>query len=604
MASYLPLADYAVIGNLHTAALVGKNGSLDWCCFPRFDSPSVFAALLDCHIGGCFQIAPEPLAGLQFRQLYLPETNVLLTRFLHIDGVGEITDFMPINEQKTSDVPQQIVRSVRVTYGSLPFALQCWPAFHFAQEAHTLRLVSHGASFRGRDLHLGLASPIHLIASANNGVCTRFTLSAGQTLHFLLESSGPDGTVPAPLNEETYQVLLRQTIDFWRRWIAHCSYQGHWREQVQRSALVLKLLLYQPTGAFVAAPTTSLPECLGGGKNWDYRYTWIRDATLSMDSLLDLGYVQEAESMLKWLEARCHECGSATRLQPVYRVDGGHELPLVKLSHLEGYAGSHPVQVGNVAAAQKQLGIYGELLDAAFLADQHAPISSDLWESLRLALAWLEKHWQDPDQSIWEEGGTPQPYTFSGAMVWVAFDRALKLARRRDLPAPAAQWTDVRAQTCRRVLEKGWNEKLQSFTQTYGSDAPDASALLFDIMKFLDSREPRILATIKCIQRELTRDALVYRYHPREVAKAGIRGGEGAFAACGFWLADALAKGGHLEEGRLQLEKMLSYGNSVGLYGEEIGPTGEVLGNFPQAFTHLSLIIACRDIDQMLKQRQ
>ncbi|HLI70959.1 MAG TPA: glycoside hydrolase family 15 protein, partial [Ktedonobacteraceae bacterium] len=592
MASYLPLADYAVIGNLHTAALVGKNGSLDWCCFPRFDSPSVFAALLDRRIGGRFQIAPEPLAGLQFRQIYLPETNVLLTRFLHIDGVGEVTDFMPVNEQKTSDVPQQIVRSVRVTYGSLPFTLQCQPAFHFAQEAHTFCLVPHGASFRGKDLHLGLASPVPLVADGNDGVSARFTLSAGQTLHFLLESSGPDGAVPVPLNEETYQALLRQTLTFWRRWIAQCSYQGHWREQVQRSALVLKLLLYQPTGAFVAAPTTSLPECLGGGKNWDYRYTWIRDAALSMDSLLDLGYVQEAEAMFKWLESRCYECKEVGCLQPVYRVDGGHDLPLVKLPRLEGYAGSRPVQVGNVAATQKQLGIYGELLDAAFLVDQHAPISSDLWKALCLALAWLEEHWRDPDQSIWEEGGAPRPYTFSGAMVWVAFDRALKLAHRRGLPAPTARWADVRAQAHRRVLEKGWSEKLQSFTQTYGLDAPDASALLFGIMKFLDARDPRMLGTMKRIQRELTRDALVYRYHPQEVAKAGIRGGEGAFAACGFWLADALARGGYLEEGRLQLEKMLSYGNAVGLYGEEIGPTGEVLGNFPQAFTHLSLIIA------------
>ncbi len=600
--TYQPIEDYGIIGDLHSVALVGKNGSVDWCCLPHFDSPSVFGALLDAHKGGCFRIGPPCTPDMRCRQLYVPETNILITRFLSRDGVAEITDFMPIKQAGGTEHRPLLIRSVKVIRGSLPFEMVCRPAFNYARDPHTIKVTRGGAVFYSESLSLGLASSVPLEHDGHDGACAAFTLQAGQSARFFLEGAQEPNLLPPQLSDGHYYELLRQTIHYWRTWLSHCQYQGRWREVVQRSALVLKLLTYAPTGALVAAPTTSLPETIGGTRNWDYRYTWLRDASFTLYSLLTLGFTQEAEAFMGWLDARCHEIEVNGALQPIYSIQGEHDVPEITLDHLEGYRQSGPVRIGNAASTQLQLDIYGELMDAVYLFNRHSSISYDLWKHLRHLLEWLRKHWQEPDAGTWEGRGRPQLFVHSRLMGWVAFDRALRLASHRGLPAPTSEWMQTSAQIYEQIMEQGWSETKQSFVQYYGSEAIDASALLMMFTKFAGPTDPRILRTIDRIQEELTSGALVYRYHPRKAADDGIGSSEGTFSACSFWLAESLARAGRLDEARLLLEKILTYSNHVGLYAEEIGPIGEALGNYPQAFTHLSLITACYHIDQALNQ--
>lgn len=598
--SFLPIEDYAVIGDLHTVALVGKNGSIDWCCLPRFDSPSVFGALLDAEKGGFFRIEPTTMDGLTCKQLYLPESNLLLTRFLSEDGVGEVTDFMPIKQVGTAEHEHQIIRSVAIVHGSLSFTLVCRPAFHYARDSHHLEVSEQGALFQSRHFCLELDSPLALEPDGQGGVRTTFTLHTGQAVRFLLRSSKESGQTPQKLTEEQYQTAFRDTLHYWRNWLAQSTYQGRWREMVQRSALVLKLLTYAPTGAIVAAPTTSLPETLGGARNWDYRYTWLRDASFTLYSLLTLGFTQEAEAFMSWLDARCHELTAEGRLQPMYGINGEHKLTETTLDHLEGYQKSRPVRIGNGAYTQRQLDIYGELLDAIFIYNHYDAISYDLWQHVLHLLAWLEDHWQEPDEGIWEVRGGPKPFLHSRLMSWVAFDRALRVARDRGWPAPEEAWSKCRTTIYRQIMTEGWDERTHSFVQYYGSDAVDASALLLLITNFTGTREPRMLSTMDRIQQELASGALVRRYDPKRAANDGFTSQEGTFGACSFWFIQDLAMTGRLDEARLLLEKLLSYSNHVGLYAEEISPTGEARGNFPQAFTHLALITACTHLDRAL----
>lgn len=601
--NYLPIEAYAPIGDLHTIALVGTNGSIDWCCLPRFDSPSVFGALLDASKGGFFRIAPADEAGITYKQMYLPETNILLTRFLSSDGVGELTDFMPMRQAGTNTHRLRLIRSVTVVHGSLSFTLVCQPGFNYARDAHQVEVAEKGVLFRSQSLSLSLASPLALEQNENGGVQATFTLHKGQSAHFLLESAKEHGHLPAPLSDGHYQAAFQETLHYWRDWLAQCRYQGRWRGMIQRSALVLKLLTYAPTGAIVAAPTTSLPETLGGARNWDYRYTWVRDASFTLDSLLKLGFTQEAEAFMGWLDARCHELQENGALQPMYGINGEHELTEQTLDHLEGYRRSQPVRIGNGAYSQQQIGIYGEMVDALAIYNRYDAISYDLWENVLHLLDWLSHHWQDPDEGIWEVRGGPQAFVNSRVMSWVAFDRALHMVQERGWPAPGEKWRKIRTQIYEQVMAQGWNEKKHSFVQYYGSDALDASALLMVSAGFISSKEPRMLATIEHIQQKLTSGALVYRYNPEVAASSGTGNSqEGTFGACSFWLVGNLARAGHLDKARLLLEKVLSYSNHVGLYAEEISPTGEALGNFPQAFTHLALITACIALDEALNK--
>ena len=602
---YLPVEDYALIGDLHSVALVGKNGSIDWCCLPRFDSPSVFGALLDAGKGGFFRISPTAMEGVKCQQLYFPETNILLTRFLSVNGVAEITAFMPIKEVGTDEHHHQIIRSVSIIQGPLQFTLACRPGFNYARDDHQVEVSQHGALFKSKGFNLGLASPLPLEPDGQGGVQASFTLDTGQTVHFLLESSkAARKCVPEQLSENQYQKAFHDTLHYWRNWLSQCQYQGRWREMVQRSALVLKLLIYAPTGAIIAAPTTSLPETMGGARNWDYRYTWVRDASFTLDSLLTLGFTQEAEAFMLWLDARCHELKDGSTLQPMYGITGEHELTEITLDHLEGYRQSHPVRIGNGAYTQQQLGIYGELMDAIAIYDRYDAISYDLWENVQHLLDWLSHHWQDTDEGIWEVRGGPKSFVNSRVMSWVAFDRALRITRNRGWPAQADDWAKIRSQIYKQVMTQGWNEQKQSFVQYYGSDAVDASALLMMITNFTGSREPRMLSTIGRIEKELASGALVRRYNPENAADDGLGSQEGTFGACSFWLVENLAHAGRLDKARLMLEKLLSYSNHVGLYSEEISPTGEALGNFPQAFTHLALITACTALDSALNTHQ
>ncbi len=597
---YQPIEDYAMIGDLHTVALVGRNGSIDWCCIPCFDSPSVFGALLDAEKGGFFRIAPPDMAGIGCKQMYFPETNILNTRFLSKDGIAELTDFMPIKEVGSALHYHHIIRAVHAVHGSMSFEMTCRPAFNYARDAHTVHLAETGAMFHSDHFSLGLATSVSLQEDGQGGVTAHFTLHEGQHVYFVLESAKDSEAAPRNMSNHHYQELFRETMNYWQTWLAQCQYQGRWREMVQRSALALKLMTYAPTGAIVAAPTTSLPESIGGSRNWDYRYIWLRDASFTLYSLLILGFTHEAEAFMGWLDARCHELQDGGALQPMYTISGQHDLTETTLDHLSGYRNSNPVRIGNGAYKQRQLDVYGELMDAVYLYNRYQSISYDLWQNLRRLLQWLSDHWQEPDEGIWEVRGGPKHFLHSRVMSWVAFDRALRLARHRGLPAPMNEWMQTSSAIYEQIMQEGWNDKLQSFVQYYGSDAVDASSLLMVLTRFTGANEPRMLKTIHYIQKNLTSDAHVYRYDPAKAASDGQAGSEGSFSACSFWLAESLARAGRVQEGRLVLEKMLSYSNHVGLFSEEIGPTGEALGNFPQAFTHLSLISACYNIDRAL----
>jgi len=599
--SYLPIENYGIIGNLHTAALVGTNGSIDWLCFPRFDSPSVFAAILDDAKGGRFQIAPSR-EGATPKQIYLPETNVLVTRFLSPDGVGEVIDFMPVPADVKEEDHHQLIRRVKVVRGAMAFRVQCRPAFDYARATHETDVLSDGAVFRSPNLSLGLATRVPLILDGD-GVVADFTLREGETTSFILQGAPPEGGCGTCASEEQQEEAFLSTMDYWRRWIGKSNYRGRWREMVDRSALTLKLLTYRPTGAIVAAPTCSLPEGIGGERNWDYRYTWIRDAAFTLYGLMRIGLTDEAHRFMDWIQARAHELSPDGSLQVMYGIDGRHTLTEETLDHLEGYRGSRPVRIGNGAYSQFQLDIYGELMDSVYLFNKYGtPISYDFWVNLRRLLNWLCDNWQQPDEGIWEVRGGQQHFVYSKLMCWVALDRGIRLANKRSFPADRDRWEKTRDQIYEEIMAKGWNDKRQAFVQSYGSEHLDASNLMMPLVFFLSPTDPRMLATLDATMRELVSDSLVYRYNVDDTDD-GLKGNEGTFNICTFWLVEALTRAGRVGEARLIFEKMLGYANHLGLYAEQIGPTGEALGNFPQAFTHLALISAAYNLDKALGER-
>jgi GH15 family glucan-1,4-alpha-glucosidase len=608
---YQPIENYGIIGNMRTAALVGMNGSIDWFCFPHFDSPSVFAAILDDEKGGRFEISPTQ-QGIKSTQHYWPDTNVLVTRFLSPSGVGELEDFMPVGVPRDTPWQDQLIRRVKVVRGSMEFAVRCHPAFDYARATHQIKMMEQGAYFHAPNLTLGLITTIPLTPD-ERGVRATFALQEGQTAVFVLRRSGPDGHCgQCPSLDET-AALIESTVDFWHRWLSKCTYTGRWRDMVYRSALTLKLLTFEPTGAIVAAPTCSLPEAVGGVRNWDYRYTWLRDAAFSLYSLLRIGLTEEAEGFIRWMDARAGEVEADGSLQIVYGIDGRHDLKEQTLDHLNGYRDSRPVRIGNGAYNQLQLDIYGELLDGLYLYNKYVmPIGYDAWTHIRRRLNWLCDNWQRPDEGMWEVRAERRHFVSSKLMCWVAMDRGLRLAQKRSFPADRPRWLQVRDQIYEEVMAKGWSATRHAFVQHYDSDALDASNLLMPLVFFLSPNDPRMLSTLDAINRSpkeggLVSDGLVYRY-ATETGVDGLQGSEGTFNMCTFWLVEALTRAGQVDrpklvEARLLFERMLGYANHLGLYAEQIGDSGEALGNFPQAFTHFSLISAAFNLDRAFGQK-
>lgn len=516
---------------------------------------------------------------------------------------------MPISQKKVSEGHHQVIRRVAVVRGTMTFRMICHPAFNYARDKHHLEILAEGARFSSPLLNLGLATRIPLKQDGDS-VTAEFVLEEGQTATFVLQDIEEDTDFRMCLSEQEAEDLFRKTVEYWRRWIARCTYTGRWREMVHRSALVLKLLTFAPTGAIVAAPTCSLPEGIGGERNWDYRYTWIRDAAFTLYALLRIGFTEEAGQFMQWIEARCHELEPDGSLQIMYGIDGRHELTEEILDHLEGYKGSRPVRIGNGAYKQLQLDIYGELLDSVYLYNKYgSPISYDLWTQLRRLINWGCDHWQRKDEGIWEVRSGPQHFIYSKLMCWVAMDRGLRLADKRSFPADRERWLQVRDQIYEEIMLKGWNPKRQAFVQHYDSEALDAANLVMPLVFFLSPTDPRMLKTLDAINRSpeqggLVSNSLVHRYNLEE-SSDGLMGEEGTFNICTFWLVEAMTRAGRLDqtrldEARLIFEKMLGYANHLGLYAEETGPTGEALGNFPQAFTHLALISAAFNLDRSL----
>ncbi|HKP44942.1 glycoside hydrolase family 15 protein [Mycobacterium sp.] len=596
---YLPIAEHGLIGDLYTVALVGTDGTIDWYCCPRFDSPSVFAAILDADRGGLFRIWPD-CEGWSSKQLYLPDTNILITRFLMPDGVGEVQDFMPPRTAEPA-YRHRIVRRVVAVRGHVRFVVDVAPRFDYARAHHEVALTEHGALFRSPALGLSLSTRCPLEVVNPHDVRAHFAVRAGETATFVLDCVEP-GEMPVTYSDADVAAEFDATVAFWRGWLSRSRYSGRWREMVHRSALTLKLLTYAPTGAIVAAPTTSLPEHLGGVRNWDYRYTWMRDAAFTLYALLTLGFTEEAGAFMNWLQRRFryadHESGP---LQIMYGIDGREDLPEEVLTHLEGYRGSAPVRIGNGAATQLQLDIYGELMDSIYLCNKFGlPIYYDGWMDLTHSLEWLMDHWDQPDEGIWEARGGRRNYTYSRLMSWVAVERAIRIARQRGLPADITRWSEVRDRIYNQIMERGWNPRRRAFVQHYDCDMLDASLLLMPLCKFIAPTDPRWISTLDAITAELVSDSLVYRYNVHG-SPDGLEGEEATFSTCSFWWVEALARAGRLDEARLAFEKMLTYANHVGLYSEEIGPTGEQLGNFPQALTHLALISAAYNLDRQLR---
>ena len=621
---YQPIEDYGVIGDMHTVALVGVHGSIDWFCFPAFDSPSVFGAILDDKRGGSFSIRADHESARQ-KQFYWPETNVLVTRFLCEDGVGEVMDFMPVGGIKGRGGAHQLIRRVTTVRGTLKWQMRCEPAFDYGRAEHQARPAENGVAFQSDGLALGLASgtPINVMASgagasgeatrhatANGAAFATFTLSEGETTTFILQEverdSGCGGALPEPQSES----LFRDTVTYWRNWISKSTYTGRWREMVHRSALILKLLTYEPTGAIVAAPTTSLPEGIGGERNWDYRFTWIRDAAFTLYALMRIGFTEEAESFMNWIKERTHELRPDGSLQIMYGIDGRHELTEETLAHLAGYRGSKPVRIGNGAYDQLQLDIYGELMDSVYLSNKYgSPISYDFWVQLRRLVNWVAENWRKTDEGIWEVRGGQQHFIYSKLMCWVALDRGIRLADKRSFPSDRDHWLKVRDQIYEEIMTQGWSDSREAFVQSYGSEALDASNLMMPLVFFVSPNDPRMLKTLDATLKSpeaggLVSNSLTFRYDVSQ-SPDGLSGEEGTFNICSFWLVEALTRAGRtdrarLDEARLMFEKMLGYANHLGLFAEETGPLGEALGNFPQAFTHLALISAAFNLDRTL----
>jgi GH15 family glucan-1,4-alpha-glucosidase len=588
--AYRPIEDHGVIGDMRTMALVSLDGAIDFFCLPDFDSPSVFASLLDHRRGGQFGFTTK-LADVRYSQIYVPDTNVLITRFLSLEGILEITDFMPIGGEHD---PSRVIRILRSVRGAITLDMSCFPAFDYGRARHQLHLSDDSRTmiFSGdKEQSLCLQSTIDL--HGERGAATaHFTLEPGEVACFMLSITEDKNTL---FSREFCEKLETENIFFWRDWVSQIKYRGRWRDIVNRSALTLKLLTSRRFGSTVAAPTFGLPESIGGERNWDYRYCWIRDSAFTIYAFIRLGLKEEAVAFSRWIEEIYKQVReSAGELQLMYRIDGSSSLEERELDHFEGYMNSKPVRIGNDAYHQFQLDIYGELLDAIALANEHiTKISYDAWQNIIRTADYVCDNWKKPDAGIWEFRGECREFLHSRLMCWVALDRALRLARDESLPAKTIRWMETRSEIYNDIFANFWDEELQSFVQHKHAKTVDASMLLMPLVDFIGARDPRWLSTLNLIGKRLASDSLVYRYRLDEIDLVSIDGSEeGSFNACSFWYIACLARAGRQDEAWLSFSKMLSYANHLGLYAEETGNDGRQLGNFPQAFTHLALINA------------
>jgi len=605
----LPPDARGLIGNMKTTALVSLRGSIDFMCFPRIDSPSIFAGLLEPSHGGAFSITPADDAA-NVKQMYLPDTNVLLTRFMTVEGVCELMDFMPVPAGGNDDGPDRdpanaapslpncVIRVARMVHGSMHFRMRCEPRFTYARSDTAANLIDDRAveftSGEG-NLRLRLNSTGPLSIDKSQGAAhSEFELHDGESAGFVFGEA--DALRAAAFDCET---ALADTIRYWRGWSAQSTYRGRYREVVMRSALTLKLLSSSEYGAIVAAPTFGLAEALDGSRRWDYRFTWIRDAAFSVYALLRLGYTGEARHFMKWIAERSRHCDSDGSLNVMYTVDGNEPPEETEVATLANGTPAVPL-IGNAARDQTQLDVYGALLDAIYLYNKYgAAISHDGWRDVTRTVDYVVEHWSEPDHGIWEFRNGLRPLLHSRLMCWVTVDRALRLAEKRSLPAPLKRWFDTRDAIHHDIHENFWNDELRSFVQTPDSKTLDAAALMMPLVRFIGPTDPRWLGTLDAIGAGLKVDPLIFRYTRGETLD-GLPGVEGGFSACSFWYAEALARAGRVDEGRLVFEKMLAYANHVGLFSEEVATSGEALGNFPQALTHLALISAAYQLDRNL----
>jgi GH15 family glucan-1,4-alpha-glucosidase len=589
-----PIDAHGIIGDMRSAALVNDKGSVDFFCWPEFDSPSIFCSLLDTPDAGIFQLSPD-LPDARREQIYLPDTNVLQTRWLSDRAVVEVTDLLPIGD--TQDCLPMLMRRVRVVSGQATFHLRCAVRHDYARARTRARLDQNDVIFEAADqpsLRLTADQPLRV---DQQGAAAQFTLEQNQTAEFLL------GAIDDPrLKQGAAALCLERTLKFWRDWIGQSNYRGRWREMVNRSALAMKLLTSRKHGAILAAATFGLPESVGGERNWDYRYTWIRDASFTVYAFMRLGFVDEANAYMRWLRGRVSDCrGQPMKLNILYGIDGRQELPEIELTHLSGHGGATPVRIGNLAYAQVQLDIFGELMDAVYLVNKYGEaISHEGWKHVVQVVDQVCETWQQEDVGIWEMRGEQHHFLHSRLMCWVALDRAIRLASKRSLPAPFARWDQTRQAIYADIWDNFWDEERGHFIQHIGGTGLDGSMLLMPLVRFVSAKDPRWLATLGAIEKTLVRDGMVYRYQNEHTHIDGLPGTEGAFAACSFWYVECLARAGRVEQAHLELEQLLRYANPLGLYAEEFDSRGRHMGNTPQALTHLALISAASFLDRKL----
>ncbi len=589
-----PIGAHGIIGDMRSAALVNDKGSVDFFCWPEFDSPTIFCSLLDTPEAGIFQLAPD-LPDARREQIYLPDTNVLQTRWLSEHAVVEITDLLPIGDDV--DALPLLMRLVRVVSGSATFNLRCAVRHDYGRADTQTEMDAKDVTFHAAGQpSIRLASDQALQIDAQAAVA-QFTLEHNETAAFML-----GGSDDPRFAEGAAELCMERTLKYWRGWIGQSNYRGRWREIVNRSALALKLLTSRRHGAILAAATFGLPETPGGERNWDYRYTWIRDASFTVYAFMRLGFVDEANHYMQWLRGRVSDCcGKPMKLNILYAIDGQQELPETELAHLSGHGGAQPVRIGNGAYDQIQLDIFGELMDAVYLVNKYGDaISHEGWRHVGEVVDQVCETWQSEDVGIWEMRGETHHFLHSRLMCWVALDRAIRLASKRSLPAPFARWDNTRQAIYTDIWDNFWNEERGHFVQYKGGTALDGSMLLMPLVRFVSAKDPRWLSTLEAIEKTLVRDGMVYRYRNEDANIDGLSGTEGAFAACSFWYVECLARAGQVEKAHLEFEQLLRYANPLGLYAEEFDSHGRHLGNTPQALTHLALISAASFLDRKL----